>query len=37
MTIVNVSDVWKTSHPGAAAGVLVLRNLANLDFHTCHF
>lgn len=33
MTIVNVSDVWKTSHPGAAAGVLVLRNLANPAQH----
>lgn len=29
MAIVNVSDAWKTSHPGAAAGVLVMRNLTN--------
>ena len=33
MTIVNVSDVWKTSHPGAGAGVLVMRKLTNPAQH----
>ena len=33
MTIVTVSEAWKTTHPGAAAGVLVMRNLANPAQH----
>ena len=33
MTIVTVSEAWKTTHPGAAAGVLVMRNLTNPAQH----
>jgi DNA/RNA-binding domain of Phe-tRNA-synthetase-like protein len=28
-----VSEVWKSTYPGAAAGILVMRNVANPDSH----
>lgn len=28
-----VSDFWRTAHPGASAGILVMRNVANPDRH----
>lgn len=33
MTVLTVSDLWKTTYPGAAAGVLVMRNLTNPARH----
>src|SRR3990170_2380325 len=31
--MITVSDAWKTGHPGAGAGALVMRNLTNPAHH----
>src|SRR5687768_5317951 len=33
MTMLVVTDGWKIAYPGAAAGVLVMENVANLASH----